>query len=77
MARLVVGSTPQELREVRMVMQQMLKEMGSPPRGKWAEGVILEPVRVFKERHASTLLPFDAVVAALDQIEGISSVSVL
>lgn len=77
MARLVVGSTPQELREVRMVMQQMLKAMGSPPRGKWAECVILEPVRAFKERHASTLLPFDAVVAALDQIEDISSVSVL
>ncbi|HQF30490.1 MAG TPA: iron-sulfur cluster assembly scaffold protein, partial [Hyphomicrobiales bacterium] len=28
----------------------------------------LEPVREYKARHASTLLTFDAVVDALDQI---------
>ena len=30
---------------------------------------VLEPVRDYKARHASTLLTFDAVVDALDQIE--------
>jgi NifU-like protein involved in Fe-S cluster formation len=30
---------------------------------------VLEPVRDFKARHASTLLTFDAVVNAIDQIE--------
>jgi NifU-like protein involved in Fe-S cluster formation len=30
---------------------------------------VLEPVRDYKARHASTLLTFDAVVSALDQIE--------
>ena len=30
---------------------------------------MLEPVRDFKARHASTLLTFDAVVDAIDQIE--------
>ncbi len=30
---------------------------------------MLEPVRDYKARHASTLLTFDAVVAAIDQIE--------
>ena len=29
---------------------------------------VLEPVRDYKARHASTLLTFDAVVAAIDQI---------
>jgi NifU-like protein involved in Fe-S cluster formation len=29
---------------------------------------VLEPVRDFRARHASTLLTFDAVVDALDQI---------
>jgi NifU-like protein involved in Fe-S cluster formation len=29
----------------------------------------LEPVRDFRARHASTLLTFDAVVDAVDQIE--------
>jgi NifU-like protein involved in Fe-S cluster formation len=30
---------------------------------------VLEPVRDFKARHASTLLTFDAVVEAVGQIE--------
>ncbi len=30
---------------------------------------MLEPVRDFKARHASTLLTFDAVVQAIDAIE--------
>jgi len=47
----------------------MLKEHGEPPAGKWADFAVLEPVRDFKARHASTLLTFDAVVSAIDQIE--------
>jgi len=69
MADLVVGSTAQELREVREAMRRMLKEQGTPPTGRWAELAVLEPVRDYKARHASTLLTFDAVVDALDQIE--------
>ena len=38
-------------------------------RGKWAEIALLEPVRDYKARHASTLLTFDAVVDCLEQIE--------
>jgi NifU-like protein involved in Fe-S cluster formation len=69
MARNVVGSTPEELRAVREDMRRMLKENGVPPAGKWADCAVLEPVRDYKARHASTLLTFDAVVSALDQIE--------
>ena len=69
MARNVVGSTPEELRAVRDDMRRMLKENGTPPAGKWADCAVLEPVRDYKARHASTLLTFDAVVTALDQIE--------
>jgi NifU-like protein involved in Fe-S cluster formation len=47
----------------------MLKEGAAPPAGKWADLQVLEPVRDFKARHASTLLTFDAVVDALDRIE--------
>lgn len=68
MARLVVGSTAEELRQVREAMRRMLKENGAPPRGRWEELRVLEPVRDFKARHASTMLTFDAVVNALDQI---------
>lgn len=69
MARHVVGSTPPELRELRETVRKMLKENGPPPSGKWADAAVLEPVRDYKARHASTLLTFDAVVKAVDEIE--------
>lgn len=69
MARHVVGSTPEELRSVRDQMYRMLKEEGPAPTGKWADLEALMPVRDFKARHASTLLTFDAVVDAVNQIE--------
>jgi NifU-like protein involved in Fe-S cluster formation len=69
MARHVVGSSATELRELRETVRRMLKENGAPPQGKWAEIAVLEPVREYKARHASTLLTFDAVVDAIGQIE--------
>jgi NifU-like protein involved in Fe-S cluster formation len=69
MASKVVGAKADELREVRESMRRMLKENGAPPAGKWADLAVLEPVREYKARHASTLLTFDAVVTAIDQIE--------
>ncbi len=69
MARHVVGSNAKELRDLRDAMRRMLKDGGPPPAGKWADCEVLEPVREYKARHASTLLTFDAVVDAIDQIE--------
>jgi len=69
MARHVVGSNAAELRDLRETVRRMLKENGAPPQGKWAEIAVLEPVRDYKARHASTLLTFDAVVDAIGQIE--------
>ena len=71
MASHVVGSTASELRELRETVRKMLKENGAPPAPdhKWADIALLEPVRDYKARHASTLLTFDAVVDAINQIE--------
>ena len=69
MARHVVGSNAAELRELRETVRKMLKENGQPPQGKWADIAVLEPVREYKARHASTMLTFDAVVDAIGQIE--------
>jgi NifU-like protein involved in Fe-S cluster formation len=69
MARQVVGAKAAELRELRDTVRRMLKENGPPPAGRWADVAVLEPVRDYKARHASTLLTFDAVVSAIDQIE--------
>jgi NifU-like protein involved in Fe-S cluster formation len=74
MGRLVVGSTAEELRTVRKAMRRMLKENGDAPTGRWQDLEVLEPVRDYKARHASTLLTFDAVADALDQIEARTAV---
>lgn len=67
MARHVIGSSAEELNDLRRQMYAMLKENGPPPGGKWQELEALTPVRDFKARHASTLLTFDAVVDAVSQ----------
>ncbi len=67
--REIVGSTPDELRAVAAQMRAMLKDNGPPPAGRWADLAVLEPVRHYKARHTSTLLVFEAVDKALDDIE--------
>lgn len=67
MAHLAVGSTVDEIREVRATMRRMLKENGAPPSGKWADFQYLEPVRDYRARHASTMLTFDATLEAADK----------
>jgi NifU-like protein involved in Fe-S cluster formation len=69
MGREVIGSNAAELRAVGAAMRKMLKEGGPPPQGKWGDLAMLEPVRNYKARHASTLLVFDAVEDAIAQIE--------
>jgi SUF system NifU family Fe-S assembly protein len=69
MAQHVVGAHADELRQVRETMRKMLKEDGPPPEGRFEDLKFLEPVRDYKARHASTMLTFDAVVDAIDQIE--------
>lgn len=73
MARHIIGATPEELRALRETMLAMLKAGGPPPQGKYADFAVLEPVRDYKARHASTMLTFDAVVDALGQIERASA----
>ena len=65
MARNIIGTGAEELREVGGAMRRMLKQGGAPPSGRWADLAVLEPVKDYKARHASTLLVFDAVEAAI------------
>ena len=67
-AREIVGSTEAELRQVAGEMRGMLKDGGAPPSGRWADLGVLEPVRNYKARHASTLLVFEAIEKAFDDI---------
>jgi len=69
MGQHVIGSTIEELRDVREAASRLLKANGEVPLGKWQDLKVLEPLRDYKARHASILLTFDAVVDALKQIE--------
>ncbi len=69
MGREVVGSSAAELKAVGAAMRKMLKQGGPPPSGKWGDLAMLEPVRDYRARHASTLLVFDAVEEAIGKIE--------
>ena len=69
MGREIIGSSAEELREVGATMRKMLKAGGPPPQGRWNDLAVLEPVRDYKARHASTLLVFDAVEEAIAKIE--------
>lgn len=69
MAANIIGATPDELRSVRNAMSAMLKDGGDPPVGRFEDLKYLQPVKDYRARHASTMLTFDAVVDALNQIE--------
>jgi NifU-like protein involved in Fe-S cluster formation len=73
MGREIVGTTPDELHRVASEMRAMLKEGGPAPTGRWADLAVLEPVRNYKARQASTLLVFDAVERALEDAEARSA----
>lgn len=68
-AREIVGTPVAEFRGVRDEMDLMLKAQGKGPGGKWADLAYLEPVREFPHRHASTMLVFEAVLAAVENAE--------
>lgn len=72
--RHVVGQEAATLRELLKRMRAMLKENAAPPDAGFAGGAfqdleVLTPVREHKARHNAVLLPFEAVVKAIDQIE--------
>ncbi len=71
--REIVGSRCEELRALAKTMRDMLKADGSPPEGRWADLAVLQPVKDYKARHASTMLVFDAVVRALDELAAAES----
>ena len=69
MADKIVGSNLDELKNLQIMMRKMLKENGSPPKGKWSDLKVLEPVRDYKGRHSSVMLTFEAVVDCINQFE--------
>jgi NifU-like protein involved in Fe-S cluster formation len=68
--REIVGTSVAELTQVAAAMRRMLKENGPAPTGRWSDLGLLEPVRDYRHRHASTLLVFDAIERAVANARG-------
>ena len=66
----VIGATPGEIKAARDGLRAMLKQGAPPPRGRFEALSVLAQVRDFPARHASTLLAFEAVSAAVDEAVG-------
>ncbi|MFA7431052.1 MAG: iron-sulfur cluster assembly scaffold protein, partial [Rhodospirillaceae bacterium] len=61
------GSRIDELRAVRDAMRRMLKdEVDDLPGGKWQDLEILKPAQMVPSRHGSAMLPFETMVAAVE-----------
>jgi NifU-like protein involved in Fe-S cluster formation len=60
----VIGASIPELEAARDALKAMLKTGGAPPEGRFSDLRVLEVVRDYPARHASTMLAFEAVVEA-------------
>jgi len=66
----VIGADLSELELARDALAAMLKANGPHPAGRFAELAVLEPVKDYPARHASTLLAFEAAVEAVRKATG-------
>lgn len=80
-AGIVVAAAPgcglDELRAVRDAMRAMLKDaVDALPGGRWQDLEILKPAHMVPSRHGSAMLPFETVVAAVeDALSGAENAS--
>lgn len=62
----IAGANLEELILARDSLREMLKNNGAPPVGRFKKLALLESVREYPARHTSTMLAFDAAVAAME-----------
>lgn len=61
----VIGAGLSEIEAARDALRAMLKAGGPPPQGRFSDLAVLQPVKDFPARHASTQLAFEAAAAAV------------
>lgn len=66
-AERIIGTRIDAVFELRRQMRAMLENGGGPPDlAGWEALAMLEPIKDYPQRHASTLLIFDALAGALE-----------
>lgn len=63
----IIGRTRAEIKTGRQQLSEMLKNGGPPPTAAFSDLEVLLPAKDYKNRHASILLTFDAILAAFEQ----------
>jgi NifU-like protein involved in Fe-S cluster formation len=63
----IIGATLSELKAARDALRAMLKEDAPPPTGRFEKLKLLQGVKAYLARHASTLLAFEAAVEAVER----------
>ena len=66
-AKAVIGKTREEINAARDRTKEMLENGATLPEGDWTPLVALAPAKELKPRHGAILLPFDALLKALEQ----------
>jgi NifU-like protein involved in Fe-S cluster formation len=65
----VIGAHLDEIEMARDALRAMLKANGPAPGGRFSELAVLEAVKDYPARHASTMLAFEAAVEAVRQAQ--------
>jgi NifU-like protein involved in Fe-S cluster formation len=63
----VLGASLDEIEVAREALRAMLKANGPAPEGRFSELAVLEAVKDYPARHASTMLAFEAAAEAVRQ----------
>jgi NifU-like protein involved in Fe-S cluster formation len=61
----VIGASLDEIEVAREALRAMLKANGPAPEGRFSELAVLEAVKDYPARHASTMLAFEAAAEAV------------
>ena len=67
MAKAAIGKSQKEIQTARDKVVEMLTRGTVLPKGDWAPLTALAPAKAAKPRHGAILLPFDALLKALNQ----------
>jgi NifU-like protein involved in Fe-S cluster formation len=62
----IIGANLEELQTARDALSAMLKEGGDAPKGRFSQLSLMQGVADYPARHQSTLLAFEAAVAAME-----------
>jgi NifU-like protein involved in Fe-S cluster formation len=61
----VIGATLAEIEMARDGLRAMLKDQGPPPQGRFSDLAVLQPVKDYPARYASSQLAFEAAAEAV------------